>query len=80
MHLQPLYEDAQITGGSGAEAHFETGLCLPSGSSMTEADQTRVIAAVRSALSFSPVIDLHDPIDVTDAQSRQHQDNPATTS
>jgi dTDP-4-amino-4,6-dideoxygalactose transaminase len=51
MHLQPLYADAEIVGGEVAEAVFATGLCLPSGSSLTDADQDRVIEVVRTVLS-----------------------------
>ena len=54
MHLQPLYSGAGCTGTSGSEHHFRTGLCLPSGSSMNATAQTRVIAAVRSALNAAP--------------------------
>lgn len=82
MHLQPIYSSAGITGGAGSEAHFATGLCLPSGSSMTPDDQARVISAVKALLASNSVeqIDLADKIDVTDGQSRQHQDSQAPTS
>ncbi len=50
MHLQPLYADAPVTGGKVAETIFERGLCLPSGSSLTDEDQDRVIAIIRSTL------------------------------
>ena len=42
MHLQPLYKDAQVYGGAVAEELFKSGLCLPSGSSLTEDDLKRV--------------------------------------
>lgn len=47
LHLQPLYEGAEVLGGAVAEDLFERGLCLPSGSSLTEAEQDRVIEVVR---------------------------------
>lgn len=50
MHLQPLYADAPMRGGAVAETIFATGLCLPSGSSLGEDDQERVIAAILDAL------------------------------
>jgi dTDP-4-amino-4,6-dideoxygalactose transaminase len=50
MHLQPLYADAPVIGGKVAETIFERGLCLPSGSSLTDDDQDRVIAIIRSML------------------------------
>ena len=43
MHLQPVFRQAAVRGGGVAAALFETGLCLPSGSSLTAEDQQRVI-------------------------------------
>jgi dTDP-4-amino-4,6-dideoxygalactose transaminase len=48
MHLQPVFAGAQTVGGDVAAALFATGLCLPSGSSLTEDEQRRVIEAVLS--------------------------------
>ncbi|HSN84626.1 MAG TPA: DegT/DnrJ/EryC1/StrS family aminotransferase, partial [Polyangiales bacterium] len=45
MHLQPLYRDCRVIGGTVAKDLFHRGLCLPSGSSLTDADQRRVIEA-----------------------------------
>jgi dTDP-4-amino-4,6-dideoxygalactose transaminase len=50
LHLQPLYASAEVVGGAVAEQIFDRGLCLPSGSSMTDADQDRVIDIVRDRL------------------------------
>jgi pyridoxal phosphate-dependent aminotransferase EpsN len=47
MHLQPLYRGAERFGGAVAEDLFARGICLPSSSSLTIADQARVISAVR---------------------------------
>ena len=41
MHLQPLFADCPVRGGRVAEEIFRTGLCLPSGSAMTDADVDR---------------------------------------
>jgi dTDP-4-amino-4,6-dideoxygalactose transaminase len=49
MHLQPIFRDALTFGGSVSERLFRDGLCLPSGSSLTDQDQDRVIAVVRRA-------------------------------
>ena len=49
MHLQPLYRHAARYGGDVAADLFARGICLPSSSSLTPGDQTRVIAAVRLA-------------------------------
>jgi len=46
MHLQPVFRDAPRSGGAVAAGLFEHGLCLPSGSGMTDAEQARVIAAI----------------------------------
>lgn len=42
MHLQPVFSEAALVGGRVAEDAFATGLCLPSGSAMTENDVDRV--------------------------------------
>lgn len=51
MHLQPLFAGCQYfthgDGGSTSDKLFETGFCLPSGSSLTPEDQQRVIECVR---------------------------------
>jgi len=46
MHLQPLFVGYPRRGGRVAEEIFRTGLCLPSGSSMTDADVDRVVDGV----------------------------------
>lgn len=42
MHLQPVFNDAPFYGGTVAERLFEKGLCLPSGSNLTEEDKQRI--------------------------------------
>lgn len=42
MHLQPLFVDAPFYGGNIAERLFQQGLCLPSGSNLTEEDLVRI--------------------------------------
>jgi len=51
MHLQPLFADTLMVGGAVSERLFERGLCLPSGSGMTDADRQRVIDSLVGALS-----------------------------
>lgn len=48
LHLQPVFRDAERIGGEVAEDLFRRGLCLPSGSSLTLAEQERVIEAILS--------------------------------
>ncbi|MGO1752172.1 MAG: DegT/DnrJ/EryC1/StrS family aminotransferase [Psychroflexus sp.] len=48
MHLQPFFKAADYYGTGVAEALFEKGLCLPSGSNLTQEDLERVKKAVLS--------------------------------
>jgi len=48
MHAQPLYARAARFGGTVAEELFAQGLCLPSGSNLSDADRARVAQQVRS--------------------------------
>ena len=50
MHLQPLFAGAAMYGGAVCERLFAHGLCLPSGTAMTDDDLRRVAKAVREAL------------------------------
>ena len=43
MHLQPVFEKADVRGGAVGQRIFDTGLCLPSGSSLSTAEQDRII-------------------------------------
>jgi dTDP-4-amino-4,6-dideoxygalactose transaminase len=49
MHLQPAFSGCSVRGGAVAESIFRTGLCLPSGSSMSDNDIDRVADAIRQA-------------------------------
>ena len=49
MHLQPVFSACPMVGGFVAEELFDRGLCLPSGSNLARADQTRVIDVVAAA-------------------------------
>lgn len=42
MHLQPVFADAPYYGTKVAEELFENGLCLPSGSNLTDEDRERI--------------------------------------
>ncbi len=48
LHLQPVFAERRAVGGQVAERLFRHGLCLPSGSSLREEEQERVIAAVQT--------------------------------
>jgi dTDP-4-amino-4,6-dideoxygalactose transaminase len=47
MHLQPVFAGCEAVGGAVAEEFFRNGLCLPSGSNLTEADLARVVEVIR---------------------------------
>jgi pyridoxal phosphate-dependent aminotransferase EpsN len=47
LHLQPVFAECEAVGGGVAESLFDRGLCLPSGSSLTENERERVIETVR---------------------------------
>ncbi|AYO58834.1 pyridoxal phosphate-dependent aminotransferase [Chryseobacterium sp. 6424] len=46
MHLQPVFQDAPYYGGKVAEELFNTSLCLPSGSNLSNADRERIKAVI----------------------------------
>jgi pyridoxal phosphate-dependent aminotransferase EpsN len=47
LHLQPVFADCECVGGEVAEDLFNRGLCLPSGSNLTEEDLARVINGIK---------------------------------
>ncbi len=42
MHLQPVFQNYPYYGGSISETIFENGLCLPSGSNLSDIDKKRI--------------------------------------
>jgi dTDP-4-amino-4,6-dideoxygalactose transaminase len=49
MHLQPIFASHQSFGGDVSARLFERGLCLPSGSALTDAEQDRIVATALAA-------------------------------
>ncbi len=47
MHMQPVFADAKIWGGKVSQDFFARGLCLPSGTAMTDSDLDRVAGVVK---------------------------------
>ena len=47
MHLQPIFEKYPFYGATVAATLFENGLCLPSGSNLTDADRARINEVVK---------------------------------
>lgn len=50
LHLQPVFQGCESVGGAVAEELFRRGLCLPSGTGMTEADIDRVVRVIRDVV------------------------------
>ena len=48
MHLQPVFKDCEVFGGAVSEDLFLRGLCLPSGSALSEEELAEVSEAVRA--------------------------------
>jgi dTDP-4-amino-4,6-dideoxygalactose transaminase len=71
MHLQPVFEitqgargiahsdnkrlKARIEGGGVSEDFFQRGLCLPSGTQMTEEDLERVVKVIKNCYRPSEI-------------------------
>jgi dTDP-4-amino-4,6-dideoxygalactose transaminase len=53
MHLQPVFKGCRIGGGEVGEDLFNRGLCLPSGTQMTEEDLNRVIKVIKNCYRSS---------------------------
>lgn len=50
MHMQPVFKDSLFYGNGSSEDLFNRGLCLPSGSNLSEADLARVAESVISVV------------------------------
>jgi len=48
MHLQPVFKDAKVVGGKVSASLFEYGLCLPSGTQMSDSDMIRVSEIIKA--------------------------------
>jgi dTDP-4-amino-4,6-dideoxygalactose transaminase len=48
MHLQPVFSNYPYYGTTVAEQLFKNGLCLPSGSNLTDTDRERIVAVIVS--------------------------------
>jgi len=59
MHMQPVFRGCRKRGGEVAEEIFNRGLCLPSGNSLSNYDQERIIGIIKRAgrqLGQRPII------------------------
>ncbi|MFS4471082.1 DegT/DnrJ/EryC1/StrS family aminotransferase [Chryseobacterium sp. T20] len=48
MHLQPVFETSPYYGGNVSEKLFDNGLCLPSGSNLSDDDRERIAKVVHT--------------------------------
>jgi pyridoxal phosphate-dependent aminotransferase EpsN len=53
LHLQPVFKHCETVGGSIAEDLFARGLCLPSGSNLSNAELERVIQVIKTCTCHS---------------------------
>lgn len=51
MHMQPLFQNALVVENGTSEELFEQGICLPSGSSMSNEDVYRVCDVIKKVLT-----------------------------
>ncbi len=54
LHLQPIFQGCDRFGGEISKQLFERGLCLPSGSNLTQSELERVIAAIANLYQQRP--------------------------
>ena len=47
MHLQPVFQEFPYYGSTIAQNLFENGLCLPSGSNLSDDDRLKITGAIR---------------------------------
>jgi dTDP-4-amino-4,6-dideoxygalactose transaminase len=55
LHLQPIFQASECFGGEVSEDLFDRGLCLPSGSNLTDEELDRVIQAILNVRSSATV-------------------------
>ena len=48
MHMQPVFQDCRVVGGSVSESLYQQGICLPSGTAMEPADLERICHIIES--------------------------------
>ena len=50
MHLQPVFQHCPFYGNGTSEKLFNEGLCLPSGSLLTDEDIRRVVNEIKTKI------------------------------
>ncbi len=56
MHMQPIFAEYPYYGNGTAENLFKTGLCLPSGSNLTEYEIRLVISKIKNCFAAATVV------------------------
>lgn len=56
LHLQPLYQEYPYYGNTVAQDLFDIGLCLPSGSNLTDAERKRIKSVVKNSFKIKKKI------------------------
>lgn len=56
MHLQPLYKDFPYYGNGVSDKLFKQGLCLPSGSDLSDKDRQRVVSVIKRLLKQQHIV------------------------
>ena len=51
MHMQPVFADAPFYGNGVSEKLFEIGLCLPSGSNLSDEDRDRIANTINKCFN-----------------------------
>ncbi len=51
MHLQPIFEKYPYYGKQVCEKLFDEGLCLPSGSNLTDSDRERILSVIKNCFN-----------------------------
>ena len=51
MHQQPIFKDSPRYLNGVSDELFEKGLCLPSGSNLTDSERNRVVNAIKTYFS-----------------------------
>lgn len=51
MHCQPVFKDAPFYGDGTSEALFKDGLCLPSGSNLTDVERERILSEIKKVFA-----------------------------
>ena len=52
MHMQPVFKDCSYYGAHGSEILFKNGLCLPSGSNLTDSDRKRIKSSIQKMITL----------------------------